>query len=299
MTNASLSTTPSSAVSSPSSPMMAMPMVSVAAMKARVKAIQDVMKAVMKEGTHYGIIPGTPKPSLWKPGAEILCQVFGLVAETTTRVVCDDPEAEWSWSFARKNRSTQEEYTEEGTCIGYFEVEAVCTLYSGGMVVGRASARCNNRENKYRGLCIYDVRNTVDQMAAKRAHVAAVRTTTGCSDIFTQDTEDMAPEALAAGVKGGGAPTSARPVQSNLSPKQQEVCRTKGQGFGVTAEVVNYAIANVSKGEVRAFMDGVFAGNKSVFDSYAAALRARKGGDEATDQSAGEGAPVKPEGGQA
>lgn len=277
--------------------MMAMPMISIAGMKSRVKAVQDVMKSVMKEGTHYGIIPGTPKPSLWKPGAEILCQLFGLVAETTTRVVADDPESEWSWSVTRKNRNTHEDYQDEGTCIGYFEVESTCTLYSGGMVVGRASARCNNRENKYRGLVLWDVRNTIDQMAAKRAHVASVRTTTGCSDIFTQDVEDLSPEALAAGIKGGGAPPP--PAQSHLSPKQQEVCRTKGAAMKVPAEVITFAIATVSKGEVRAFMDAVFANKAEVFEPFAATLRAKKDAAAASATTEPANAEPKTEGAQA
>jgi hypothetical protein len=36
----------------------------------QVKIIQDVMKSVMQEGQHYGVIPGcVDKPTLLKPGA--------------------------------------------------------------------------------------------------------------------------------------------------------------------------------------------------------------------------------------
>src|SRR5688572_17605779 len=44
----------------------------------RVQKIRQVMEAVMKEGTHYGIVPGAKKPSLWKPGAEILLVTFQI-----------------------------------------------------------------------------------------------------------------------------------------------------------------------------------------------------------------------------
>ena len=38
--------------------------------------VQEVMQAVMKPNLHYGKIPGTDKPTLYKAGAEKLCQVF-------------------------------------------------------------------------------------------------------------------------------------------------------------------------------------------------------------------------------
>ncbi len=47
-------------------------------MREQVNAIQKLMEAVMKEGEHYGRIPGSRKPSLWKPGAETLCVAFHI-----------------------------------------------------------------------------------------------------------------------------------------------------------------------------------------------------------------------------
>ncbi len=37
-------------------------MATAAEIRAQVNTVQEVMKAVMKDGTHYGVIPGTPKP---------------------------------------------------------------------------------------------------------------------------------------------------------------------------------------------------------------------------------------------
>ncbi|HEV8714663.1 MAG TPA: hypothetical protein VGX03_17765 [Candidatus Binatia bacterium] len=39
--------------------------------KVQVQLIQEVMQAVMQEGYHYGVIPGTEKPTLLKSGAEV------------------------------------------------------------------------------------------------------------------------------------------------------------------------------------------------------------------------------------
>src|SRR5262245_6942491 len=46
--------------------------------KAQVQLIQEVMQAAMQAGYHYGVIPGTEKPTLLKPGAEKLTTTFRL-----------------------------------------------------------------------------------------------------------------------------------------------------------------------------------------------------------------------------
>src|SRR5687768_12929813 len=49
--------------------------------RAQVNLVQDVMREVMIEGTHYGKIPGTNGKSLWKAGAEKLMATFRLGAK--------------------------------------------------------------------------------------------------------------------------------------------------------------------------------------------------------------------------
>ncbi|MDD5366969.1 MAG: hypothetical protein PHR30_16655, partial [Gallionellaceae bacterium] len=44
----------------------------------RVRRIQEVMQTLMKPDVHYGTIPGTPKPTLYQPGAELLCSTFRI-----------------------------------------------------------------------------------------------------------------------------------------------------------------------------------------------------------------------------
>ena len=43
--------------------------------------LNEIFKSVMQKDTDYGTIPGTPKPSLWKPGSELLANYFGLRAD--------------------------------------------------------------------------------------------------------------------------------------------------------------------------------------------------------------------------
>jgi len=165
----------------------AMPPFSVTDIRKRTHAIQEVIEGVMKEGTHFGTIPGTPKPSLWKAGAEVLCMTFRLAPILESRVTTDDPEAEWTYTGTRRDGNIV-----TGTCIGFFEIEATCSIHGlQGEILSRCSARCNNREAKYRGLSLFDIRNTILKMAEKRAFVSAVLMATGASDIFTQDIEDF------------------------------------------------------------------------------------------------------------
>jgi len=151
--------------------------------------ILQIKEKAMKEGVHYGIIPGTKKPSLWKPGAEKLCRAFKLAPqfETTSR---DDPNRTISWR--KWNYNERKEI--EGTTMGYIEYDSRCTLVhipTGEVWVKNVSASCNNFESKYRSLNPYDVKNTLEKMSEKRALVAAVLIGTGASDIFTQDLEDL------------------------------------------------------------------------------------------------------------
>lgn len=165
----------------------AMPPFGVTEIRQRIQAVQEVMRGVMKEGTHFGTIPGTPKPSLWKAGAEVLSMTFRLAPILESRVVADDLECEWAYTGYKRDGSVV-----QGICVGFFEVEATCTISNlNGEPLSRCSARCNNREGKYRSISLFEIRNTVLKMAEKRAFVSAVLIATGASDIFTQDLDDL------------------------------------------------------------------------------------------------------------
>jgi len=151
--------------------------------------ILQIKEKAMRDGVHYGIIPKTKKPSLWKPGAEKLCRAFKLSPhfETTSR---DDPNRTISWR--KWNYNERKEI--EGSTMGYIEYDSRCTLThipTGEVVAKNVSASCNNFESKYRSLNPYDVKNTLEKMSEKRSLVAAVLIGTGASDIFTQDLDDL------------------------------------------------------------------------------------------------------------
>lgn len=226
---------------------------------AQVQKIQAAMNAVMKNGEHYGVIPGTNKPTLLKPGAEKLCLLFRL-----------DPQYE-----------TTETYQGE-----HLTVVSRCTLYHipTGNRLGSGMGSCSTKETKYayrhatrkcpacgkeaiiRGkeeygggwLCFKkkdgcgakykdgdasiesqevgrvvnedkaDQYNTVLKMANKRSLVAAVLNVTAASDIFTQDLEDLPREEAPTTTETHAAPSPGEYITGDAEDKIAEDAEKAG-----------------------------------------------------------------------
>ena len=217
----------------------------------QVNTVQQIMRNIMQENEHYGVIPGTKKPSLYKPGAEKLGLVFRLRPE---------------YQIDRSDLPN-----------GHREYEVVCTLIHipTGQSVGQGVGNATTMEGKYRfrggekegtgrpvpkeywnlrndgkldeaknliggngfapgkidgkwEICSIgekqehdnpaDYYNTVMKMAKKRAHVDAILTATAASDIFTQDVEDM-PETIPGAAKDARPPIQT--PQTKTPPKQE------------------------------------------------------------------------------
>jgi len=178
----------------------------------QIQLMQTHMEKNMKDGEHYGVIPGCgDKPTLLKPGAEKLCFIFRL-----------------SPSFS----VTQSDHPK-----GHREYQVTCTLTHGpsGIAWAQGVGCCSTMENKYKyrwdstgrpvprvywdnrdkaliggeafttrkvggDWMIFqrvehdnpaDYYNTCLKMAKKRAQVDAALSATAASDIFTQDIEEM------------------------------------------------------------------------------------------------------------
>ncbi|HYE90170.1 MAG TPA: hypothetical protein VEA38_04075 [Terriglobales bacterium] len=225
---------------------------------ARRKKVLEVMERVMEDGVHYGKIPGTPKPTLLKPGAEVLCMTFMLAPKYET--------------IEREREDS------------HLAITSLCTLIHipTGVFVGSGRGSCSTRESKYayrkgsrtcpacgavgtinkskfppkgkpnaepgwychkNGGCgaefekgheaiesqdvgrvanpdVADQENTVLKMSDKRSLIAAVLNTLACSDVFTQDLEDTAHEDRDAQPRPSqGAPQSRGPQGGQ--PRQQ------------------------------------------------------------------------------
>lgn len=174
--------------------------------RAQVNLIQEVMKAVMKNGTHYGTIPGTQKPTLFKAGAEKVLMTFQLVS--------GDPKIEdLSIADLVRYRVTVPILTRSGTLVGCGTGE--CSSDEEKYKWRRpvcdeefdATPENKRREKWFKGrekpfaqkqvrTSPADVANTVLKMAHKRGLVAGTLVTTAASDVFDQDLEDMPEEMI-------------------------------------------------------------------------------------------------------
>ncbi|HYF32545.1 MAG TPA: hypothetical protein VD993_15580 [Chitinophagaceae bacterium] len=76
-------------------------------------------KSILKPDLDYGIIPGTPKPSLYKPGAEKLRFVYGLTSEIECIehiVDLDRPFIDYTYKCTVKNKQGQILAQCDGSC---------------------------------------------------------------------------------------------------------------------------------------------------------------------------------------
>lgn len=193
----------------------------------RYNSLVEFVKTVMKRDVDFGVIPGTNKPTLLKPGAEKLCSLFNLAVK---------------YSITDKVLNWGDDGSEP---LFYFEYK--CELFRGDQPVSEGDGSCNSREKKYRyrnaaricpncekdtiikgraeygggwlcfrkkGGCgekyedndpqivsqdvgqilnpdIADLVNTIQKMSQKRALIAAVLIAANASEFFTQDIEDM------------------------------------------------------------------------------------------------------------
>ena len=196
-----------------------------AQLSAGVARVELIKTTLMIEGVHFGTIPGTQKPTLYQPGAQLLGMVFGLRATFVQDVEYGD-----------------------GLSAPDIRCRSLCELHMGdtsGLIVGTGNGAANTWEAKHRWrrgdracpscgvegaiirakygqkgwLCYikkggcgteyplddraiqdqqvgdvenenpHDLENTVIKVAEKRAYVGAMLRTTASSGTFTQEVE--------------------------------------------------------------------------------------------------------------
>lgn len=165
-------------------------------LKANRQLMKDAMAELMEVGVHYGKVPGTDKPTLLKPGAELLFVVFRVTGEPIVEDLSDED------------------------CIRYrVKMRAVHT--PSGQTVGWGVGECSTDEDKYKWRRAIsqsewdetpevrrrwnfksqvnqvrtnpaDAANTILKMAEKRAKCDAALSFSACSDVFNQDLDDIA-----------------------------------------------------------------------------------------------------------
>lgn len=174
--------------------------------RAQVNLMQDVMQEVMIKDTHYGVIPGTKTPSLYKPGAEKIMSTFRLAADPSVEDLGRDGEVHYRVKLSILSASGAFLGAGIGECSSsedkYAWRGAVCDEEFDATPENRRRikfAKWNGQVEKKKQVRTNpaDVANTILKMAKKRALVDAVLTVTAASDIFTQDIEDLPAEIVA------------------------------------------------------------------------------------------------------
>lgn len=193
---------------------------------AQVGAIQSIMKQVMVKDVHFGIIPGTKKNTLYKPGSDMLLTAFHIAI---------DPEIE--------DLSTMTEIRYRIRCKG---------VHMGtGNLIGVGLGECSSNEEKYKWVKATekqfqttspdrkrikygekwnqqarmkeayeikqvlaepsDIANTILKMAKKRAQIDMTLTALAASDVFERP---------------DGAPPATRPAPQQQSKPQAQTQRS-------------------------------------------------------------------------
>jgi hypothetical protein len=166
----------------------------------KIAKFQKIINTTLTKDQDFGVISGTSKPTLLKPGAEKILMLLGLTSE---------------YEIVDKI----EDYDK-----GVFAYTIKCVLLRSGIKITEGVGSCNSKEDKYRwrwvkegdlpegtyiddlktkdngyGKTLYRIENdeifsqanTILKMAKKRAQIDATLTVGALSQIFTQDIEDM------------------------------------------------------------------------------------------------------------
>ena len=182
--------------------------------KAQVQLIQEVMAAVMVKDVHYGIIPGTNKPTLYKPGSEKILSTFRIAAyprdvedlstfdEIRYRVkvhgvAMENDQVLFGVGIGECSSSEDKYRWRKPVCDAEFDEtpedrKRVAWKKKQGGAYQQKQVRTNPS----------DVANTILKMAKKRAQIDMTLTATGASDVFDQDLEDLPDGILPEGPKG-------------------------------------------------------------------------------------------------
>lgn len=189
---------------------------------ARAKLIEDAIGSVLKNEMHYGTIEGCgDKPTLFKPGAEKLCLMFGYRPELLIKLTelgnghreytihctlrdfngnfagqgigsCSTMESKYRWRKAGRKcpkcgkEAIKVSKYDDGGFYCYAKIGGCGAKFpaTDTAITGQIVGRVENED-------IADQYNTCLKMAKKRALVDATLTATAASDIFTQDIEDL------------------------------------------------------------------------------------------------------------
>lgn len=201
---------------------------------------QAIVKNSLHKDHDFGVIPGTTKPTLLKPGAEKIAKLMNLQDDYDILRSIED----WEKPFF------------------HYEVKCRLTEISSGILISAGLGSCNSMESKYRWRWIPEWKLTEDQkqvkeqvvseekpykskqgkfklyrfenddifsqvntllkMAKKRALVDASLSAGRLSDLFTQDLEDLSEHESAENLTPSESKVESEPKKENSG--QEKIC---------------------------------------------------------------------------
>ncbi|MGB9886785.1 MAG: hypothetical protein ACPLRW_07305 [Moorellales bacterium] len=214
-------------------------------MKKKLNLVQRFFREIMVKDQDYGVIPGTDKPTLLKPGAEKLCELYG---------------------FAPVVKQIEEDRNVE---TGFYQARVTVALIHrrSGVVVAEGVGQANTMEGRYRWRWVpewklpegvdknslysevradkngkkyrvyrlenqdpWTLWNTVLKMAKKRALIDATLSATRSSGLFTQDAEDL--EEWIEGWQPAEEEPGQTPHANAPTPEPPKAPKPAGRSFG-------------------------------------------------------------------
>lgn len=236
---------------------------SAAAIRANVNLIQEVMKSVMKKDVHYGTIPGTNKPTLYKAGSEKILSTFRIVVELEV----EDLSFSDCFRFRVKARGVLPSGEVVGCGIGECSTDEEKYKWRGALTDKEFEATPEDRRRiKYSRPSNYnqegetkqirtnpsDLANTALKMAKKRAQIDLTLTATGASDVFDQDIEDLPEEYLSGVQKQPAGSRAAAAVEKINAAKEAQADGAKVNAAQIKLLHVKIASAGISEADFKA-----------------------------------------------
>ena len=152
--------------------------ISLSEMERAIREMQEFVNRLFVEGEHYGTVIKGQKPTLLKPGAELLLNLYGYGLKMEKVKEVED----WDKPFF------------------YYEYKATVYSKRGGWVEAEGFGSANSKEKKFAydkygnpqpPTYIYSMVNSIQKIAQKRAFVAPTLIACRASALFTQDLEDI------------------------------------------------------------------------------------------------------------
>lgn len=167
--------------------------------------MQEFFQKLMVKDQDYGTIPGTPKPTLYKAGAEKLLELYNYAP--TVKAVIEERDMYSGFYMARVEMAVMDRKTGNTVAEGVGEANSYegryrwRWVYERDLPPGISPDTCVYKEyngqhgpyKKYRveNDDMFSMWNTVLKMAKKRALVDASLSATRSAGLFTQDVEDF------------------------------------------------------------------------------------------------------------